>query len=137
LITLADLRRGRIDHALQMGIPQPRKGVWAAPAQRTDGNRDAPTAIPEGAHFRLDPRLDVRQLDLPPITRMIAKAAQTYGIVVNNVAGVVAMEGQDPTPTGKDPYTPLYDGMVPGSVLQQFPWHRLQVLKMKLRTAKK
>jgi hypothetical protein len=63
---LRELARGRIDHALAISIPQPRARAFAWPAQRTDGLSLDPHALPEGAHLRLDPNLDLDRLDLPP-----------------------------------------------------------------------
>ena len=51
---LDELKAGRIDHALAINLPAPRAGVFAWPAQRTDGT-GPPTALPEGARLRLDP----------------------------------------------------------------------------------
>ena len=61
---LDELKTGRIDHALAINLPAPRAGVFAWPAQRTDGTGD-PTTLPEGARLRLDPTLDVGALHLP------------------------------------------------------------------------
>ena len=58
-----ELKRGRIDHALAINLPAPRAGTFAWPAQRTDGTGDA-TTLPEGARLRLDPTLDLDQLNL-------------------------------------------------------------------------
>ena len=36
---------------------------------------------------------------MPPVTRMIAQAAQTYGLIVNDQTGAtVAFRAEDPTP---------------------------------------
>ena len=64
-MTIGELESGHIDHALAIAIPNARKGVFAFPAQRTDGTLEAVEAIPEGTTFRLDPKLDVPSLHLP------------------------------------------------------------------------
>lgn len=128
LIRIHELRRGRIDHAIGLSIPQPKGGEFVLPANRTDGlHREAP--IPEGTRFRLDPDLDVAALDLPPVTRTIAKAAQRYGLIVRDTAGAVVVYGEDPTPTGKNPYPALFGGKTPGELMREFPWDRLQVVR--------
>jgi len=135
-MTIADLRSGEIDHALSIALPNVRAGVLVAPAQRTDGSSSDPAALPEGAHLRLDPRLDLASLDLPPLVREMALAAQRYGIVVRDFAGNIAFFGQDPTPTGSNPYTGpegFYEGKTPAQLLASFPWAHLQVLRMDLR----
>jgi hypothetical protein len=135
LITLEDLERGVINHALQIAIPKARAGLWALPAQRTDGTSTDPLTLPEGAHLRLDPNLDLSTLAMPPLTRLIAQAAQRYGIVVNNSAKTVCFYAEDPTRTGTDPYHRLggyFEGAYPGELLASFPWDHLQLLQMDL-----
>ncbi len=133
LITIRELQRGVIPHALAMGIPHVRAGVYTPPAQRTDGRTKSHTAIPEGARLRLNPALDLDQLNMPPAVRAIARAAQDYGIYVRDVSGAVAFYGQDPTPTGADPYPLLFGGRPAYEILRSFPWAHLQVLRMDLR----
>ena len=135
LITLEDLRQGVINHALQIEIPNVRGGVYASPALRTDGKSTDPLSLPEGAHLRLDPSLDLASLGLPRITLMIARAAQRYGIFVNNGAQDVAFQAQDPIPTGTEPYRGpegYFEGAYPWTLLSSFPWAHLQLLKMEL-----
>jgi hypothetical protein len=133
LITLDDLSQGSIDHAMAIALPQVRAGFYASPAQRTDGKSEDPLSLPEGAHLRLDPRVDVGSLHLPPLTRMIAEAAQRYGFVVRDGASSVALYAQDPTPTGENPFSGS-SGYFEGqrAPLDSFPWQRLQLLEMEL-----
>ena len=135
VITFEDLEKGQINHALAMAIPNVRAGVYSSPAQRTDGSDHSVLALPEGAHLRLDPRLDLAKLHLPRLTRMMAEAAQRYGIYVRDGAPVVAFYGQDPTPTGTNPYIGphgYFEGKEPRELLAAFPWRHLQLLKMDL-----
>jgi hypothetical protein len=137
LIRLDDLKAGRIDHALAMAIPDTRAGVWSWPAQRTDGRTQSTTAIPEGTRFRLDPALDIAALKLPYVTRLMAQAAQRYGIVVRDTAGNVAFYGEDPTPTGSDPYTGAqgyFGGQYPSTLVAAFPWDHLEALKTSMHS---
>ncbi len=134
LITLEDLKQGQINHGLAISLPQIRAGVYTWPAQRTDGKSTNPQTLPEGAHLRLDPKVDIDALNLPPLTRMIAEAAQRYGFVVRDGASSVGLYAQDPTPTGKNPYLGS-DGyfQASGAPLDSFPWASMQLLKMNLR----
>ncbi len=137
LITLEDLERGQINHALAIGIPDVRAGVYASPAHRTDGTSTNPLSLPEGAHLRLEPGLDLAALHLPPLTLMIAEAAQRYGIFVRDGTGNVAFYAQDPITTGTEPYTGpggYFEGMTPGPLLASFPWSHLQLLRMELHS---
>ncbi|HEX4463868.1 MAG TPA: hypothetical protein VH042_04425 [Solirubrobacterales bacterium] len=138
LITLEDLRKGEINHALAIGVPQVRAGEYAAPAERTDGESTNPMALPEGAHLRLDPSLELWRLHLPPLTLMIARAAKRYGIFVRDIAGNVTFYGQDPGTTGGDPYAGpngFFEGTYPARLLSAFPWTHLQLLQMQLTSS--
>jgi hypothetical protein len=135
LITLEDLEMGEINHALAMGIPNVRAGVYASPAERDDGVSTNPLSLPEGAHLRLDPNLNLTALHLPPFTLMLAEAAQRYGILVRSRAANIVLYAQDPTPTGTEPYTGpggYFEGKYPDQLLASFPWSHLQLLKMSL-----
>ena len=137
LIRIDELRRGRIDHALAMAIPQSRANVFSWPAQRTDGILDSPRAIPEGTRFRIDPRVDLDRIRMAPVVRMMAEAAQRHGIVVRDKAGAVAFYAEDPTPTGTDPYAGprgFFENRYPSALLAEFPWRHLQALRTQPRT---
>lgn len=130
-IRISDLRAGHIDHALAISIPQARSGVVAWPAQRTDGNLDSPDAIPEGTRFRLDPKLDLSKLNLPRVTRMIAEAAQGYGLFVRDQSGAVAFYAEQPTQPGPNPYTGpggAFGTLDPKALTAAFPWEYLEVV---------
>jgi hypothetical protein len=135
LISLEDLEMGQIDHALAMAIPNVSKGVYASPAQRDDGTSTSPLSLPEGAHLRLNPNLDLATLHLPPVTLMIAQAAQRYGIFIRDKGANVQLFAQDPTPTGTNPYAGrggYFEGKSPAQLLAAFPWSELELLKMEL-----
>jgi hypothetical protein len=134
---MEEIRSGHIDHALAFNVRDARTGTFAWPAQRSDGTGTL-SDLPEGARLRLDPSLDIASLNLPPLTTMIAEAAQRYGIVVRDrTHHGAAFFGEDPTPTGTDPYhgtSGFFGGMMPDEVLADFPWARLQVVRMHLCT---
>jgi hypothetical protein len=135
LITFEDLKWGSIDHALAMSIPEVRKGSYSSPANRDDGTSTNPLSLPEGAHLRLDPHLNLSSLHLPRPTLRLAEAAQRYGIFLRDRAGAIVFYGQDPTPTGANPYVGAggyFEGFTPGQLMAAFPWEYLQVLKMEL-----
>ncbi|HEY5428508.1 MAG TPA: hypothetical protein VIK04_05275, partial [Solirubrobacteraceae bacterium] len=159
-MTLAELRSGQINHALAITIPYPRAGVVAWPAQRSDGTGSA-AELPEGAHLRLNPNLNIAAMHVPKIVEMIALAAQRYGIIVRDQSHAdIGFFAEDPTQygakpqTASDPYyglmrdsngTPdrlhgapdpraLFDGMWPSTFFKYFPWRSLQVLKMSLHS---
>ncbi|HTA15571.1 MAG TPA: hypothetical protein VK781_12015 [Solirubrobacteraceae bacterium] len=139
LITLEDLKRGQIDHALALAVPNVRAGVYASPARRSDGKSSNPLSLPEGAHLRLNPSLDLQALHLPRLTMMIAQAAQRYGIYVRDGSHNVQLYAQDPSTLASNPYLGsggYFEGRYPTQLLASFPWSQLQVLKMELHNAK-
>jgi hypothetical protein len=147
VMTIAQLQSGQINHALCLALGNTRAGVWAWPAQRSDGTLSSPNAVPEGAHFRLDPHLNLASLHLPHFVYMMAVAAQKYGIIINNRAVGLGFRAENPNQFeaahGYNPYfgplnrpgTPgaLFDQW-PSQMLREFPWKDLQLLKMNLRT---
>jgi hypothetical protein len=133
-VLAAELDAGRIEHALAIALPRPRANQFAWPAQRTDGT-GGPQEIPEGARLRLDPQLDLAALDLPPLTLMLARAAQRYGMIVRDQTHrAVGLYFEDPTRFGRTPYRSVFAGMSSNEVLAAFPWDYLQVLRMQLCT---
>jgi hypothetical protein len=135
LMTARELATRSIPHALAIAVPDARARVFAAPAQGTDGVGGGDATLPEGAHLRLDPQLDLAALHLPPVTLAMARAAQRYGIVVNNRTGsTVAFYAEDPHGLGFDPYPAIFAGSTPWQLAHAFPWSHLQVLRMDLRT---
>jgi hypothetical protein len=137
MMMISELQAGVIPHALAMAIPTARARVYALPAQRTDGTSTSPASIPEGARFRLDPTLDLTKLNLPPVTRAMAVAAQRFGMIVHDVTHhAVSVSAENPGPSGTDPYPALFGSPYPNAVIDAFPWDHLQVVKMTLRTMK-
>jgi hypothetical protein len=128
LITLDELESGHIDHALALAAPDVKQGEAVPPATRTDGAYAGPNAIPEGTRFRLPASLDLDSLDLPPVTRMIADAAQRYGMIVRDRAGSVAFYAEDPIPSGNPVLRRKLGDQSPAEALARFPWDRLQAL---------
>lgn len=133
LITIDDLRRGSINHALALAVPNTMAAEYVFPAQRTDGDDYNSDAIPEGARFRLPAKLNLNALHLPKVTLELARAAQKYGIILRDTSGNVTFYAQDPTPTGSNPYmgaTGFWGKNTwPNSLMKAFPWSDLQVVK--------
>lgn len=126
LVRLNEWRSGKIRHALALGIHDIAAGSWVWPANRTDGAYRGAGGIPMGTRFRLDPRVDIDSLELSPSGKAIARAAQRYGMVVRDHADKsFALYGEDPAPTGRNPYPRLFAGLRPDQALRGFPWRRL------------
>lgn len=134
-ITAEELQRGEIRHAI--GISLVDVAAWnivSWPANRSDGYNpnNAPNRIAEGQRFRLDPAIDVATLNIHPVAKIIAKAAQKYGFVMWDKAGALSLRAQNSksyTLLGKaNPYNALFNGTAEYAVLNGFPWNRLQFL---------
>lgn len=136
-ITAEELARGEIRHAIGISLVDvERADIFSWPANRSDGYNpnNAPNRIAEGQRFRLDPTIDVNSLNLHPVAKTIAKAAQKYGFVVWDKAGSISLRAQNPksyTLVGKpDPYPTLFMGTPTYALLNGIPWNRLQFLPM-------
>jgi hypothetical protein len=78
-----------INHALSMALPSSvvEKNTFVAPAVKGDPNSLNKGDIPMGALFALSKEVNVDQLPVHPLTKSMAKAAQDYGIFVNDRNG--------------------------------------------------
>ena len=129
VVTAGDVAQGQIDHALSMATPDTAKGRFVWPAQRTDGASTDADALPHGARLRLDPSLDLSTIPMTPLVRMMAEAAQRYGIVLRDRSWSSTLFYTDAVRPGTaDPFKAALAGKAPDKALQAFPWSRLQVL---------
>ena len=136
-ITAEELQRGEIKHAIGISLVDTEHyNIISWPANRSDGwnGNKVPYRIAEGQRFRLDPTIDVDSLKLSKAGKIIAKAAQTYGFVVWDRAGSVSLRAQNAysyTKLGKEnPYPALFENKPNYSIMEGFPWDRLQFLPM-------
>lgn len=132
MVRVQELRAGAIDHAISLNVIDA-AAFWrySWPAQRSDGyDPNGVHPIAEGTRFRLDPSVNVDTLDLHPVARMIAKAAQKYGFIVQDKGGAVAVIGENGggAAGGVNPWGEVLAGTPSYAVLQGFPWDRLQAL---------
>ena len=116
-IRISELRRGSIDHAINLVVPRTQASCFSWPANRDDGNTVGSDIPCEGQHFRLNPSFDVSTL-YGPATQIIARAMQQYGLIVTDHGGAVVSYAQDERPYeaahgGVNPYTALEDPLRP------------------------
>jgi hypothetical protein len=132
LITLQEETDGVINHALAFAIPSPKAGAFVFPAQRTDGDSMNVDAIPEGTRFRLPATLNIDALHLPRQIAMMARAAQTYGIIIVDKGGAVSFKAEDPylftQAFGFDPYAYAFGGLGAFALMKSFPWRYMQAV---------
>jgi hypothetical protein len=142
---LGDVASGDLaENVIPPNTPGATNGIsW--PATRTDGTSTYSLAVPEGLRFRLNPNLDLNTLDLSPVAKAIAVAAQKYGLVIDDSSpqpGVGIRLGDPTTYTAAglpNPYTSgpgvggigdsgLFGGVAQGQILNNFPWSQLEAL---------
>lgn len=133
MITLDDARRGRIDHAMTIGLKAvAQEQTFVPPANRSDGKDTGQSAVPMGTRLRLDPHVDVDGLDLTPLGKAVARAAQQYGFIVSETSGVVAVGAEsgerEKRETGKDPWASVLGDVPDYQQLRNFPWDRVEVV---------
>jgi|GEM_PF-5024903 len=108
-ISSRDMANGSIQHAIGLALPQTAGSVsWPANRSQASGG-----SIAMGQRFRLDPTLDISSLNLTSFERMVALAAQDYGLIVWDTASNVRVT--------------LQTGQTSGG-LNGFPWAKLQAL---------
>lgn len=79
-----EVMAGEIHHKLSCAVRYAALKAFVYPAIWTDGVFEG--GLPEGAVIRLDPDLDLSQFDLLPGELVVAKAMQTYGMVIVDVS---------------------------------------------------
>lgn len=132
VILVDEIAAGEIPHALALQTDNICAGIYRQPAIKTDGTSLRADCIPEGARLRLDPTIDLDELELAPAVRTVARAMQVYGGYVVDAGGAPLSLSFERDPEAED-------GQI-GSVYEQaglrwdydnlpgVPWHSLQVI---------
>jgi hypothetical protein len=126
----SELQAGAIDHVVSFAMNKP-KACFRYPAQRQDGHASqqaSPLAPPMGSILRLPASLNVDALAAPAYTKMLARAVQRYGMVLQDRSSKVAFYAEHPKPGAPDPYGAIFAPANESDVLRTFPWDKLQVL---------
>lgn len=133
-ITAEELQAGAINHVIGIALVDLKSSTYSWPANRTDGSYSGSNAIAEGQRFFLDKSINVDALNIHPIAKIIAKAAQKYGFVIWDKAGSISMRAENPksyTQLGQvDPYQALFNGTPAYAIMNGFPWDKLKFLPM-------
>jgi hypothetical protein len=136
VIRIKEIQAGKIDHAMSLNVVDAKAyNIFSWPAQRSDGyDPNGTHTIPEGIRFRLDPAVNVSSLDLTPIARTIAIAAQQYGFIIQDKSGAVSIVCESGQPayeaTGVNPWDGLRQGVPGYNIMRNFPWDRMQAMPM-------
>lgn len=132
-ITIAEAKALKIEHAMQLFLIYTKAGQTVYPANRNDGLSTEPGAIALGTRLRLPASVDVEKLEITPLAKAVARAAQKYGFMVNETAGAVAVGAESPNSyvaAGKpDPWPGIFKGVADYDILKGFPWDKLEVVQ--------
>ena len=127
LITPAEIKAGRIDHALAISVPGAAQRRYVQPASRTDGV-GALGSLPEGARLRLRPgaageltRTFVRSGTQRAAAETIIAALERYGAIVVDRSAAPTLYAQR-----------NYDwtGLLPLNLLQDIPLEQFDVVQL-------
>jgi hypothetical protein len=89
LVRYWEVAAGKIDHAIAFAYPEVAAAGCVWPASKTDGSSPATDALLEGARLQLDPSLtddDFATMGVDAVGRVIARALQTYGMILIDVS---------------------------------------------------
>lgn len=123
-MSISELKAADINHAIGLSLPQTNGSTWPA----TQSSSAVAGTPPMGMRFRLDPSVNVAGLGLNNVGMAIARAAQTYGFVVWNSGGTVAVTGENPISVTTRGLADPYATIAASSSLAGFPWDKLQAL---------
>jgi hypothetical protein len=127
-----------INHAVGISIIEgetTRVPCW--PANRTDGTDNGfnnADPISEGMRLRLKSSFDVDGSSLHPYAKAVARAAQTYGLVVWDRAGTISLRNENQMPRTNAGYdnlwTGIYDGTASFDLMDDFPFDQCEFMQM-------
>lgn len=133
-LTIADMVRGFCDHALTFQAYKPRASIFSYPAQRSDGWGTGEEFPMEGQRLRLPASYDLSQLaSRHIICRFAAATAKTYGLILTDKAGAVAVVCEDSamytTRYGTNPWDTYVAGTPTYNIMAGFPWSSLEAIE--------
>jgi hypothetical protein len=140
-ITLEEARRGVINHAIAISVPQVRDDGMSYPATRFNGwctslgiaraIGGAQNCLYVGQRLRLPASFDTSTI-ANPFTRAVAEAAKRYGFIVHDTAGCMCIQsesGLSAVSRGMpNPWDAIYGAGGNKGAYDAFPWESLQVL---------
>jgi hypothetical protein len=140
-ITIEEAKRGEINHAIAISVPQTRDDGFSYPATRNDGwcaSQGVGAAIGGsqnclylGQRLRLPADYDTSTIS-NPFTRAVAEAAKTYGFVVHDSAGCMCIQSESAAALvaqgQPNPWDAIYGPGGNKGAYDAFPWEALQVV---------
>jgi len=133
-ITEGDIASGSINHAIGFEVLGNECDGSIYPADRTDCGAQIANAPSEGSWFRFAPGTAMPS-GLTPFAQMVFRAIATYGMVVVDQGGAVALEADQTTVwgaegnSGTDPITATVGGLQGYQLVASLPWQNLQAIE--------
>ena len=131
---MADPTKCYINHAVGLEMPygQGAWNVYSWPAKNSDArNSDASAGLYQGSRIYLDPTYDIINSGKDNWTKALLWNLKTYGWIITDTSGAVAIRGEQYRGTGTNPWNsivpPEWTGNYPRGALSQIPWDRIQV----------
>jgi hypothetical protein len=102
VVTDEDVASGAIDHALVVSLPASMlRAAFTYPALAIDSNPNYTGTVPMGSRLAIPPSVDIDGLELrTDLGRMVARAAQDYGLYVGDRGGEGVSVGAQYEPNG-------------------------------------
>ncbi len=129
LITVDEVKAGKIDHALVLAYPHIRSRYYTPPASSAQGTTSEAIqtrGVECGGQIQLDPTLDLSTLGLSSTGLMIARALQIYGAFVGDYSGAISLYA-DESATAQAYWS---SGVLGNGEVNKIPLTRLRVLKL-------
>jgi hypothetical protein len=98
LVRPYEIRRGYIDHTLAFGYPHLSRTKCVYPASKLDDGTNWAMSLPLGARIQLNPALteaDFEAMGLGSTAKILARAMQTYGMILVDYAGASKIYVED------------------------------------------
>lgn len=92
MVRFDEVAAGSIDHAISVTFAGISAGPPVWPAMGTDGGSADPAALPMGTWMRLRPDLDLSTLG--PQSRVVARALQEHGAIINDTGPGFTLQGE-------------------------------------------
>lgn len=128
LITVDEIKAGRIEHALVIAYPHIRSRYYTPPASTAQGTfaeAQPDRGIMCGGRIQLDPGLDVTTLGLSRAGVAIARALQEYGAFVGDYSGAMSLY----VDSSADAQAYWATGVLDGNTAGEIPLDRFRVMR--------
>jgi hypothetical protein len=98
-----EVEAGAVEHVLKVASGPEVADRFVFPMVGSDGDYtgDDPAVPPQGLRMRIDPSVDLSQLDLPPQADVIARALQRYGFYIGDSGGTTSLKLEDTAAEGR------------------------------------